>query len=277
MPELPEVETVRRIVGPQIVGRTIASVDIANPSIIAHPEPPLFIALATGQSIQNMDRRGKFLITELASGDRIINHLRMTGQLLVTPSDLPVEKHTHLTMQLSDGKQIRYIDQRRFGRFWYLEAGEPDAVTSMGKLGLEPMDGALTGGYLKTKLGKRGTSIKEALLDQTVVAGIGNIYADEILFTAHIHPETKCRALSTRAWNKLASTIGEVIVWGIDTNRMTPGEYLAGKGREYRNTPDLKAYGRAGEPCLRCGRPMRRISVGGRSSCFCPYCQRKRA
>lgn len=276
MPELPEVETVRRILEPQLIGRTIVSVDIANPAVIAYPEPPLFSALITGRTVHDMGRRGKFLIINLASGDRIVNHLRMTGQLLVTPPDFPAEKHTHLTMQLSDGNQIRYIDQRRFGRFWYLQAGESDTITGMGKLGLEPSGSALTGSHLKAKLGKRSRPIKEALLDQTIVAGIGNIYADEILFSARIHPETPCQALSTRAWNKLASTIKEVIAWGIETNKMTPEEYLAGKGKEYRNTPDLKAYGREGEPCLRCGRPMRRITVGGRSSCFCPYCQRKK-
>lgn len=276
MPELPEVETVRRIVGPQLVGRTIESVQMGNPAVIAYPEAPLFAALATGRTVRDVGRRGKFLVIGLEGGDRIVNHLRMTGRLLVTPADLPVEKHTHLTMRLSDGNQLRYVDQRRFGRFWYLEAGEPDTVTGIGKLGVEPLDDALTGAYLKEMLGRRGIPIKAALLDQSVVAGIGNIYADEILFAARVHPESTCSALSARAWNKLAEAIREVIAWGIESDRMTPEEYLDGRGKEYRNIPDLKAYGREGEPCPRCGRPIKRTTIAGRSSCFCPCCQRRK-
>lgn len=276
MPELPEVETIRRILEPQVVGRTITAVRVNNAQVIAHPGAESFVALLQGQRIEGMSRRGKFLTFHLADRTRLCLHLRMTGQLLVTPGDYPSEKHTHLVLELSDGSQIRYIDVRRFGRFWALAPGEEDTVTGRGKLGLEPTDEALNGAYLQERLGRRGVAIKEALLDQSVVAGIGNIYADEILFAARINPQQPCRDLSRRTWNRLAQEIPRIIRWGIETDRMTPEEYLDGAGKEYSDISGLRAYGREGEPCTRCGRPMRRVVIGGRSSCFCPQCQRMR-
>ena len=275
MPEMPEVETIRRIIEPQVADRTIQSVEVLHPQVIAHPDSSTFACRLVDQTIVGMGRRGKFLMFKLGSGDKLVLHLRMTGQLLVTPADYPKEKHTHVIMVLSDGREIRYIDQRRFGRFWLIEANESDAAVGMDRLGFEALDDALAGGYLRERLGKRKKTSKEALLDQSIVAGIGNIYADEILWVARIHPEKPCNKLSAQAWNKLAAAIKDVIAWGIETNEMTPEEYLAGKGKEYNNIPDLKAYGRDGEPCLRCGRPLKRLTISGRSSYCCPYCQRK--
>lgn len=276
MPELPEVETVKRIIEPQLVGQTILPVSVNNPQIIAHPDTALFAELLTGQMVQRMSRRGKFLTVHFENGDRMVIHLRMTGQLLVTPADYPVEKHTHLIAALSGGRQIRYIDVRRFGRFWYLQADETDAVTGQDKLGLEPLDGELSADYLKARLGGRKKSIKEMLHDQSVVAGIGNIYSDEILFEAGLYPEEKFVSLNIDDWNNLAAKIKEVIAWGITTNEMTAAEYLAGAGKEYRNMPDLRVYGREGQSCSRCGATIERIVIGGRSSCYCPVCQRKK-
>ena len=149
-------------------------------------------------------------------------------------------------------------------------------MTGVDKLGLEPSDKSLTAKYLKSKLACRAKAVKEMLLDQTIVAGIGNIYADEILFATGIHPEQKCSELRDTDWRKLAKAIPDVIAWGIETNKITPEDYLACEGASYRNTPLLKVYGRGGQPCLKCGRLLERITVGGRSSCFCPACQRKR-
>ena len=276
MPELPEVETVRTIIAPQVTNRRIVSVNVLDSKVVAHPTVDEFCKRLCGNTICSMDRRGKFLSFILENGDRLFLHLRMTGQLLVTPQDFPQEKHTHLVMQLDDGHQIRYIDLRRFGRFWYIRNGEPTAVTGVDKLGLEPSDKSLTAKYLKSKLACRAKAVKEMLLDQTIVAGIGNIYADEILFATGIHPEQKCSELRDTDWRKLAQAIPDVIAWGIETNKITPEDYLACEGASYRNTPLLKVYGRGGRPCLKCGRPLERITVGGRSSCFCPACQRKR-
>ncbi len=277
MPELPEVETIRRILEPQLMGRTIETVDLLQLQIIAWPATgELFVQQMTGQTVAALQRRGKFLIFHFTQGDRMVLHLRMTGQLLVTPPDFPQEKHTHLVAQLSGGAELRYIDVRRFGRFWYLHPEESDAIAGMDKLGVEPLSEECTGAYLRQKGTRRKQPLKSFLLDQTIVAGIGNIYADEILFAARLHPEEPCNHLSARAWNRLAASIHEIIQWGIEADAMTPEEYLAGKGKNYSDIDGLRAYGKEGKPCSRCGHIMKRTVIGGRSSCYCPRCQRKR-
>ena len=277
MPELPEVETIKRIVCPQLAGRTIETTEVRNAQVIAYPESKCFSKALSGQIISNMSRRGKFLTIQLENGDRLSLHLRMTGQLTVVPESEPIEKHTHLIFHLSGGSQLRYIDTRRFGRFWLLRKGEADTVTGQNKLGFEPTDPAITGEYLKTLLGKRKKTVKEMLLDQAVIAGIGNIYSDEILFAAKIYPGTACRILNEYDWDKLAKKIPEIIIWGIESNNMTPEEYLRGKGKEYRNISQLRIYGRAGKPCVRCGTIIDKVTICGRTSCYCPSCQKPRS
>ena len=277
MPELPEVETIKRIVCPQLAGRTIETTEVRNAQVIAYPESKCFSKALSGQIISNMSRRGKFLTIQLENGDRLSLHLRMTGQLTVVPESEPIEKHTHLIFHLSGGSQLRYIDTRRFGRFWLLRKGEADTVTGQNKLGLEPTDPAITGEYLKTLLGKRKKTVKEMLLDQAVIAGIGNIYSDEILFAAKIYPGTACRILNEYDWDKLAKKIPEIIIWGIESNNMTPEEYLRGKGKEYRNISQLRIYGRAGKPCVRCGTIIDKVTICGRTSFYCPSCQKPRS
>lgn len=275
MPELPEVETIKRILAPQITGQSIVSTEMRNAQVIAYPSPDIFASMVCRRTITGMSRRGKYLAVHLTGGDRIIIHLRMTGQLLVTPADYPEEKHMHLILNLSGGKQIRYIDVRRFGRFWFLSSGENNEIAGMDKLGIEPTDDRLTASYLKSVLGNRKTPIKEMLHDQSVIAGIGNIYSDEILYATGIYPGRRCVDMKDNDWQCLAEQIPAVIRWGIEVNYMTPEEYLAGKGKEYRNTPFLKAYGHEGQPCSKCGTLFKRIRVGGRSSTYCPVCQKE--
>lgn len=273
MPELPEVETIKRIIEPQIKGQKILTVDVRNSQVIGYPESKVFSKALVGRTIEGMSRRGKFLSVDLDGGDRVYLHLRMTGQLLVTPKDFPLEKHTHLIVDLSGGNQIRYIDVRRFGRFWYLKDGEDTSVTGIDNLGIEPTSKKLTAEYLKKEAGKSKKPLKEVLHDQSIVAGIGNIYSDEILYAAKIYPEKKCADLTDDEWKRLAEKIPEIIRWGIKANRMTAEEYLVGQGKEYRNTPYLKAYGHAGKECPQCGAVFEKITVKGRSSTFCPNCQ----
>ena len=275
MPELPEVETIRRVLQPQLTGQRITAVEILNPQVVAYPTPGAFIEALTGRIITGMGRRGKFLSFLLEDGSELVLHLRMTGQPLILPKNEPFEKHTHIILHLENGSQFRYIDVRRFGRFWLLRKDEPDTVTGRDKLGLEPDDPRLTAVWLEEQLATRKKPIKEMLNDQSIVAGIGNIYSDEILFAAGIHPETKCNMLTDTDWAALAKAIPEIIAWGIETDAMTPEEYAVTRGKEYRNTPDLKAYGRAGKPCPRCGTTMEKLTVAGRSSCFCPVCQKE--
>ena len=198
----------------------------------------------------------------------------MTGCLLLTPADYPEEKYTHIIFNLSNGKELRFSDIRRFGRFWLFGENETDTYSGIDKLGIEPLDRLLTAGYLNTRLGKRKKAIKECLLDQNIIAGIGNIYSDEILFTAGIYPARPANSLDMKEYERLATAIPERISYFIEVNKITPEEYLETKGQDYRNTPFLQVYGQEGKPCPKCGETLCRIVIGGRSSVYCPVCQK---
>lgn len=273
MPELPEIETIKSVIEPQIKGLTIDNITVNRSEVISHPTADEFCKAAMGQNISFMERRGKFLIIHLRNESRIILHLRMTGCLLVTPPDYPMEKHTHMIMQFSNGVELRFSDTRRFGRFWLIQFGEEDIYSGIGKLGLEPLSAECNAEYLQGKFAKRKKAIKECLLDQSVIAGIGNIYSDEILFRARINPARPANSLISEEWLRLAAKIPECLSYFIDKNRITPKDYLQTKGQDYRNTPFLQVYGHAGELCRNCGTMLVRTVIGGRSSVYCPKCQ----
>lgn len=274
MPELPEVETIRRVIEPQIQGRAIEAVSVSRPEIIAHPTAEAFCRRIEGRTFERMGRRGKFLLFTLDSGNTLILHLRMTGCLLLTPAVLPPEKHTHLIFRLSGGSELRFSDTRRFGRLWLLQKDEADIYSGIGKLGKEPFDAEVSAAYLSGLLGKRKKAVKECLLDQSVLAGIGNIYSDEILFAAGICPARPAGSLTGEEWERLAAAIPERLSYFIEKNGITPEEYLQTKGKDYRNTPFLQVYGRGGKACPVCGETLRRQTIGGRSSVYCPRCQK---
>ncbi|WP_066687656.1 bifunctional DNA-formamidopyrimidine glycosylase/DNA-(apurinic or apyrimidinic site) lyase [Christensenella intestinihominis] len=275
MPELPEVETIRRVLEPQLAGRTITGLRLNRPDIISHPSAEAFQSSVAGARIKGMDRRGKFLFIRL-EGKSILLHLRMTGRLLLVPSAFPEEKHTHIVFGLDNGAELRFVDPRRFGRFWLVRDGEEDTESGVHKLGPEPFDPALSAAYLQASCGQRKKAVKECLLDQSIVAGIGNIYADEILFVSKIRPERPANSLSKAEWKRLAENIPERLRYFIEKNAVTPEEYLAGNGTEYRNTPFLQVYGHEGEPCPVCGAPLCRTVIAGRGSIFCPRCQKEK-
>lgn len=274
MPELPEVETIRRVLEPQVKGLSITAATVNRPEVIGHPTAEEFCQALTGQTIKAMTRRGKFLSVLMESGDYFTLHLRMTGCLLLTPADYPEEKHTHIVFHLSSGDELRFSDTRRFGRFWLFRKGESDTYSGVDKLGLEPFDAGLTADYLQQHFGKRKKTVKECLLDQTVIAGIGNIYSDEILFAAKIYPARPANSLTKTEWERLAAAVPERLAYFIEKNALTPEEYLESKGQDYRNTPFLQVYGRGGEPCPNCGATLCRMTVGGRSSVYCSACQK---
>ena len=274
MPELPEVETIKRVLEPQIKGLKIKHITVRRPEVVAHPTSEEFCKLLTGQSISGMKRRGKFLSVSLDSGDYFMLHLRMTGRLLLTPPDYPEEKHTHIIFKLNNGYELRFSDTRRFGKFWFLQKNEADTYSGIAKLGMEPFDENMTADYLQTHFGKRKKTIKECLLEQNIIAGIGNIYSDEILFTARIHPRRRADSLTEHEWQRLAAVIPERLTYFIDKNKITPKEYLQGKGKDYRNTPFLQVYGHNGEQCPNCREIFCRMVIGGRSSVYCPSCQK---
>lgn len=275
MPELPEVEAIKRVIEPQIQGLSIQSMDIRRSEVVAHPSADEFSQRLIGQTVDRMERRGKFLLICFRSGDRVILHLRMTGCLLLTPAGYPEEKHTHLVFQMEDGSELRFSDMRRFGRFWLIQKDEEDIYSGIGKLGKESSDPDFSAEYLLSRLAKRKKAIKECLLDQSIIAGIGNIYSDEILFRAKIYPARAANSLTGEEWERLARVIPECLSFFIEKNEITPEEYLETKGQDYRNTPFLQVYGHAGEPCPMCGEPLIRTVIGGRSSTWCPNCQKE--
>ncbi len=274
MPELPEVETIKRVLEPQVKSLRISDITANRTDVIAYPSAEIFCEKIKNQTISAMDRRGKFLTFVLESGDKIILHLRMTGCLLVTTHDYPQEKHTHIIFHLSNGSELRFSDTRRFGRLWYIRNHEMDIYSGISKLGLEPFDKDLSAGYLEKKCGRRKKTVKECLLDQSVVAGIGNIYSDEILFRAKVCPSRSANSLTEYEWERISSVIPECMAFFIEKNAITPEEYLQTKGKDYRNTPFLQVYGRDGEVCPVCGGIFCRTVIGGRSSVYCPECQR---
>ncbi len=274
MPELPEVETIKNVIEPQIRGLTIKRTTVNRPEVIAYPTADDFCKMVTGRTISFMERRGKFLMIHLENNSRIILHLRMTGCLLLTPPDLPAEKHTHIIMNVSSGMELRFSDTRRFGRFWLIQNGEEDTYSGIGKLGPEPFSSECSAQYLQSRLKSRKRSVKECLLDQSVIAGIGNIYSDEILYRANIHPSVPANRLTNGEWETLATQISECLRYFIEKNVIPPEDYLKTKGQDYRNTPFLQVYGHAGEPCPKCGETLARTVIGGRGSVYCPGCQR---
>ena len=274
MPELPEVETMRRALESTVRGQSIEHVSVLHPQVIAHPGRGAFCRAVCGQKIAAVRRRGKFLRIVLENESALWLHLRMTGFLVLAEKSEPQEKHTHLVFTLSDGKELRYFDPRRFGRFWLVEKGE-NFDCGVGKLGLEPGDPALTADYLKIHFRNSQKAIKTCLLEQSAVCGIGNIYADEILFCCRIPPQKKAASLQDADWQRLAEEIPKQLAYFTEKNRTAPEAFFRSKGDDYRNTPYLRVYGREKEPCLCCGTPLEKTEIAGRSSVFCPHCQQE--
>lgn len=273
MPELPEVETVRRVLEPQLSGRRVVRAAAARPEVITRPAFSEFCRWIESSVIRGMGRRGKFLLVYLDNGATLILHLRMTGQLICVPEDFPLRRHTHVALSLDNGTELRFIDTRRFGRLWLVRPGEEDNFSGIGKLGPEPFDGAFCAGHLEKRLGGRAITVKQGLLDQSVVAGIGNIYADETLFEAKTHPRTPAREVTKQGWKKLAAAARRVLERAIAGNAVTAEEYLAYEGGDYKHN-DFFVYGRERGQCRACGTAIERVKIGGRSSFYCPRCQK---
>lgn len=274
MPELPEVQTVCDVIGPQVKGRMIESIRIADEKLMGDADTERRISCVCGARILGVLRRGKYILFPLSNGLRMTVHLRMTGGLLIAPGEYPRERHTRAVFMLDDGKELRFTDQRRFGRIWLTEEGKGEKVPGLMSLGIEPFDGQLTAQYMKERLSSSGRKIKDCLLDQTIIAGIGNIYSDEILFRAGIHPAQRANTLTDEKIKTLVRCIPEAMQYYVEKNRIDAEAYFRTGGREYRNTPYLQVYGRAGKECMRCGEKLIRERIAGRGSVFCPSCQR---
>lgn len=277
MPELPEVETVRRSLADRLVGRCIVTAEVRLPRIIRYPEVAEFLSRVTDRRITALGRRAKYLLLHLDSGDDLMIHLRMTGRLLLHAPDDALEPHTHVILTLDDGRQLRFQDARTFGGFYLLGPDLKGSPPGFARLGPEPLTEAFTRGYLRQALrGHRGR-IKSLLLNQDVIAGLGNIYADEALFRSGINPTRTAASLTAPEVSRLHAAINQVIVESLALGGTTFYSYVDGQGNRGQNVENLRVYGREGEPCLVCGTPVERIVLGGRSSHYCPHCQKRRS
>ncbi len=276
MPELPEVETVRRTLLEFLPGLTVTDVSVNLPRIIKYPDPQKFAQEMAGLTFCDIERRGKYLKFILSGGMALVVHLRMTGQLRYSTSDVPIPRHTHVIFALSNGRQLRYTDIRQFGTMYLATQEAIERIAGMERLGWEPLSDFPLLEFAAT-LQKRKASIKGVLLDQRLIAGIGNIYADEALFMARIHPARAANSLTASEVERLHKAICQVLQAGVDMRGTSFSDYVDGLGRSGSFQHHLAVYGKEGEPCFICGSPIVRERIGGRSSHFCPRCQRASA
>ena len=274
MPELPEVETIVADLRPHLVGRTIIRCELAFPTIVRHPEPEDFVDAVTGMRIDSMSRRGKYIYLHLGESVVLVVHLGMTGQLRLVDPTAPLEKHTHAVFFLDDGRHLRYRDPRRFGR---LLAGTEDALLTskkMPRLGPEPIDPAFEADALYRSLRRRRAPLKAVLLDQKAIAGVGNIYADESLHRAGLRPSRVASTVSKKSARRLHESLRESLAMAIANRGSSVDTYRDAWGEVGAQQEKLLVYGRAGEPCFTCGRPLKSVRIAGRTTVYCARCQR---
>jgi formamidopyrimidine-DNA glycosylase len=269
MPELPEVETIARDLRHHLVGRRIVAVDVRWPRTVAVPASEALAPLLVGQQITGTARRGKYLLFSLGNGDTLLVHLRMTGQLHVVDGDHVPDQHTHLVLDLDNGRRLIFHDTRKFGRV-YLVA---QAATVVDRLGPEPLDPDFTPQELNRRLTQRKAPVKSLLLDQRVIAGIGNIYADEVLFAAAIDPRRPGTSLQPNEVARIHTVLRQVLAQAIFDHGSSLTNYQRPGGARGQNQERHRVFRRTGQPCLTCGTPIVRIVLGQRATHFCPQCQ----
>ncbi len=270
MPELPEVETIRRHLEAGVLGRRVTEVRHLDPRMVklGEMDASALQGRLSGQRLVRTDRRGKYLLLGWQEGGWLVIHLGMSGRLTLNRPGEVLRPHTHLEVAFGD-VDLRLCDPRRFGRVGWLD----ERASLDHRLGQEPMDRRFTGAYLYSRLSDRRAPIKALLLDQAVVAGLGNIYADEALFLSRIHPRTAAGTLKREDMVRLVRSIRRVLRNGIQHRGTSFSDYVDGLGRPGENQAYLNVYGQAGKPCRRCGAMVASEVVQGRTSHFCPRCQ----
>lgn len=269
MPELPEVETTVRALREPLVGRRFTEVRSYWPRHLATPDLPALQRRIHGRQVQRIWRRGKYLVFDLSDGETLIIHLKMSGHLSVVAADAPPHQHVRTIFGLDNGQELRFRDQRKWGRV-YLVA-DPDSV--LGALGPEPLAESFTPQRLAERLGRRRRQLKPLLLDQSVVAGIGNIYADEALFSAGIHPARRADTLTTAEIAALHAGIQRALRLGIEREGASIDLYTKPDGTRGDMQNAVNVFRRTGQPCYTCGTAIERLVLGGRSTHVCPHCQ----
>ena len=298
MPELPEVETVKRGLDKALKGDAIKSAEVLRAASIAYPEVDDFVRLVKGHKFGHVLRRGKYLLIELDKGAGLACHLRMSGRLIVRgeskESDIKAKatsktkaaakkttdrepKFLRVTFELESGRELHFEDMRVFGRLWYKPKGKTfeDVIPTLGELGIEPLEKEMDGKHLQKLFANKSQPIKTALMDQRVIAGIGNIYADESLFLTGVHPLTPAKDVKLPVLTKLAVNIKTVLERSIASGGSTLRDYSDSEGVNGKYQHEAYVYGREGLPCRKCGELIERIRIAGRSSHYCPHCQPK--
>lgn len=279
MPELPEVETVVRDLGPEVEGRRVVAVPHAASSVFRYPSPEALAGLLPGAAFASVRRSGKYIVCALRRDDgpadeALVVHLGMTGHLEVCDAAAPERPHTHLRALLDDGRELRFADARRFGR---VMLGDPVALRSarlIPAMGVEPLGEDFTVQRLDAFLKRTTRTVKAALLDQRGVAGLGNIYVDEICHRAGVRPTRRCPRLTRAERARLHAAVVEVLEVAIRNRGSTIDDYRDLWDARGNHQEELRVYGRGGLPCLTCGTVIRRTVVAGRTTTYCPACQR---
>lgn len=270
MPELPEVETIVRALRAPLIGQRIIDVWNDWPRIINRPPLPELRARIAGCHIEAINRRGKYLAFDLSCGETLVFHLKMSGQLLVVDPAEPVDHHVHTVFYLANGQELRFRDIRKFGRVYLVR----DPAEVFAELGPEPLSDDFSSQWLCENIARRKRLLKPLLIDQTFIAGIGNIYADEALHRAGLRPDRQAHTLTIAECQALHQGIRTSLELGvINEGASITTSYRKPDGGEGAMQEDLLVYGRTGEPCYRCGQPIERIVLGARSTHFCPGCQ----
>lgn len=273
MPELPEVETVKRTLNLLVHGKEISLVEVHLPRIIQYPDDiQQFSLLLQGQTFRAVERRGKFL-RFLLDDYTLVSHLRMEGRYGLFSQIEPIEKHTHVIFRFTDGTELRYKDVRQFGTMHLFHTGEDIRSLPLVKLGLEPLDSQFTFKAFRDKVRRRTTRIKPLLLNQEYIVGIGNIYVDEALHAAKIHPERPAHTLKASELKKLYSSIVFTLQKAVDAGGSSVKSYVNGQGEMGMFQQELKVYGRQQKDCFQCGHVIERIVVAGRGTHLCIKCQ----
>ncbi len=277
MPELPEVETIRRELEREAVGKRIKSVEVHGTRTVRRQTKKAFIAKLDGMKITGVDRKGKYLLVKLDSGDVLVIHLRMSGQLLRAAAKEPMAKHTHVVITFTQGGQLRFIDPRTFGEMFVASTDElTSEVPELAELGFDPVENPISWTVFGQLLMSRQMKLKTLLTDQTIIAGLGNIYADEILFTAGLRYDRQSDSLSTqeirRLYRSVVETLHEAIKYGGST--LDDEQYVDLNGKPGEFQEHHKVYNREKLPCYRCRRAnISKAKFGGRSTFFCEICQ----
>jgi formamidopyrimidine-DNA glycosylase len=273
VPELPEVETIRVRLEPRVAGRRFERVVVLDERLVRPHDPADVVGRLEGERVVRLERRGKYLIVRFESGRVLLIHLRMTGSLRHAPAGtLENDPYRRAVVRLDDGSDVAYRDVRRFGTWLVLEAGELSDYLA-GRLGAEPFARAFTAAALAGRLAGRRTPVKAALLDQRSVAGLGNIYVDEALWYARIHPLRPAGDVEAGEVRRLHRSVRRSLTLGIARAGATLRDYATPDGDAGSMQTEFRVYGRAGEPCERCGTPIEKIRAAGRGTWYCPSCQ----